>query len=89
MAEGVEATAPIISEFQSAAALLEDSGCSRAEIQGNRGVILSPRFRSAAAIAGWDEEALLVASLVVEDTPVRRSKQLKSPSDAPSTNSRR
>ncbi|PKU87025.1 uncharacterized protein LOC110104431 [Dendrobium catenatum] len=35
--------------------------------------ILSPRFRSAAAMAGWDEEALLFATQVVEDTPVRES----------------
>ncbi|EHA8586302.1 E3 ubiquitin-protein ligase ORTHRUS 5 [Cocos nucifera] len=44
-------------------------------------------------MAGWDEEALLFASLVVEDTPVRefrhrkrRSPQLKTP---PTTNSNR
>ena len=55
--------------------------------------ILSPGFRSAAAMAGWDEEALLFASLVVEDTPVResrhrkrRSPQFKTP---PTTNSNR
>ncbi|XP_072950496.1 uncharacterized protein [Typha angustifolia] len=55
--------------------------------------ILSPGFRSAAEMAGWDEEALLVASLVVEDTPVRDSRhkkrsnlQFKSP---PTTNSNR
>ncbi|KAJ3701700.1 hypothetical protein LUZ61_005405 [Rhynchospora tenuis] len=39
--------------------------------------ILSPGFRSAAAMAGWDEEALLLASLVVEDTPVRESRHKK------------
>nr|CAB3461906.1 unnamed protein product [Digitaria exilis] len=33
--------------------------------------LLSPRFRSAAALAGWDEESVLLAALVVEDTPVR------------------
>ncbi|XP_073013549.1 uncharacterized protein [Typha latifolia] len=55
--------------------------------------ILSPGFRSAAEMAGWDEEALLLASLVVEDTPVRDSRhkkrsnlQFKSP---PTTNSNR
>uniref|UniRef100_A0A0E0FB39 RING-type E3 ubiquitin transferase n=1 Tax=Oryza meridionalis TaxID=40149 RepID=A0A0E0FB39_9ORYZ len=36
---------------------------------------LSPRFRSAAAQAGWDEESLLHAALVVEDTPVRESRR--------------
>ncbi|GAU13098.1 hypothetical protein TSUD_173980 [Trifolium subterraneum] len=37
--------------------------------------LISPRFKSAAAMAGWDEEALLLASLIVEDTPDRNSKQ--------------
>lgn len=37
--------------------------------------LFSPRFKSVAAMAGWDEEAILVASLVVEDTPDRESKQ--------------
>ncbi|CAL9117992.1 unnamed protein product [Musa textilis] len=45
-----------------------DSGC---------GMLLSPGFRSAAAMAGWDEEALLLATVVVEDTPVRESRQHK------------
>ncbi|CAL9054348.1 uncharacterized protein LOC135675403 [Musa acuminata AAA Group] len=45
-----------------------DSGC---------GMLLSPGFRSAAAMAGWDEEALLFATVVVEDTPVRESRQHK------------
>ncbi|KAI3768883.1 hypothetical protein L2E82_19719 [Cichorium intybus] len=52
----------------------------------------SPGFRSVAAMAGWDEEALLMASLVVEDTPDRDAKQ-KRRSDplfkTPPTNSRR
>ncbi|KAK6280447.1 hypothetical protein POUND7_020714 [Theobroma cacao] len=53
----------------------------------------SPRFKSVAAMAGWDEEALLVASLIVEDTPDRQSKHKKR-SDLvfktpPSTTSRR
>lgn len=38
---------------------------------------LSPRFKSAAALAGWDEEALLIASLVVDDTPEREFQQKK------------
>ncbi|XP_055804813.1 uncharacterized protein LOC129873702 [Solanum dulcamara] len=37
--------------------------------------LFSPRFRSVAAMAGWDEEALLIASLVVEETPDRQHKQ--------------
>lgn len=36
--------------------------------------MFSPRFRSVAEMAGWDEETLLVASLVVEDTPDRQIK---------------
>ncbi|KAJ8642733.1 hypothetical protein MRB53_004481 [Persea americana] len=36
--------------------------------------LLSPRFRSAAAMAGWDEETLLLASMIIEDTPERESK---------------
>lgn len=36
--------------------------------------VFSPRFRSVAQMAGWDEETLLVASLVVEDTPDRQIK---------------
>lgn len=58
----------------------------------NLGGILSPRFKSAAAMAGWDEEALLYASLIVEDTPDRDFKH-KRRSDlnfkTPPTNSRR
>ncbi|KAA8530144.1 hypothetical protein F0562_004853 [Nyssa sinensis] len=54
--------------------------------------MFSPRFRSVAAMAGWDEEALLIASLVVEDTPDRELKHKKR-SDlqfkTPPTNSRR
>ncbi|XP_073019065.1 uncharacterized protein [Primulina eburnea] len=37
--------------------------------------LFSPRFRSVAAMAGWDEEALLIASHIVEDTPDRLCKQ--------------
>ncbi|KAK6928457.1 hypothetical protein RJ641_007048 [Dillenia turbinata] len=61
--------------------------------EGNTESILSPGFRSMAEMAGWDEESLLFASLIVEDTPDRISKQkrrtdllLKTP---PTTNSRR
>ncbi|KAL6520179.1 hypothetical protein OROMI_032359 [Orobanche minor] len=55
--------------------------------------LFSPRFRSIAAMAGWDEEALLTASLIVEDTPDRQLKHKKR-SDlhsfkTPPTNSRR
>ncbi|GJU15421.1 putative E3 ubiquitin-protein ligase RING1a [Tanacetum coccineum] len=60
------------------------------EEKGNS--VFSPGFRSVAAMAGWDEEALLLASLVVEDTPDRDSKQ-KRRSDplfkTPPTHSRR
>lgn len=55
--------------------------------------LFSPGFRSVAAMAGWDEEALLMASLVVEDTPDRNPKHKKRNallnSNTPSTNSRR
>ncbi|GLT43406.1 hypothetical protein SLA2020_173560 [Shorea laevis] len=55
--------------------------------------LFSPRFKSIAAMAGWDEEALMVASLVVEDTPDRTCKQKKRSNlvfmSPPSTNSRR
>lgn len=37
--------------------------------------LLSPRFRSAAELAGWDEESVLLAALVVEDTPIRESRR--------------
>ncbi|KAL8231624.1 hypothetical protein R6Q57_001402 [Mikania cordata] len=64
----------------------------QSEIRGNGSCLFSPGFRSAAAMAGWDEETLLMASLVVEDTPDRDSKQ-KRRSDpmfkTPPTNSRR
>ncbi|PON44026.1 TNF receptor-associated factor [Parasponia andersonii] len=39
--------------------------------------IFSPRFRSVAAMAGWDEEALLSASLIVDDTPDREHRSKK------------
>ncbi|KAL6642464.1 hypothetical protein ACP70R_020645 [Stipagrostis hirtigluma subsp. patula] len=42
---------------------------------GAGGDLLSPRFRSAAALAGWDEESVLLAALVVEDTPIRESRR--------------
>lgn len=55
--------------------------------------LFSPRFRSVAEMAGWDEEALLIASLIVEDTPERHSKQKKRPDlpnfKTPPSNSRR
>ncbi|XP_066391581.1 uncharacterized protein [Miscanthus floridulus] len=37
--------------------------------------LISPRFRSAAELAGWDEESILLAAMVVEDTPVRESRR--------------
>ncbi|XP_050234031.1 putative E3 ubiquitin-protein ligase RING1a isoform X2 [Mercurialis annua] len=39
--------------------------------------VFSPRFKSLVAMAGWDEESILVASLIVEDTPDRQIKQRK------------
>ncbi|PQP97116.1 glycosyltransferase family 92 protein [Prunus yedoensis var. nudiflora] len=39
--------------------------------------MFSPRFKSVAAMAGWDEESLLIASLVVDDTPERQVKYKK------------
>ncbi|RZC84512.1 hypothetical protein C5167_047300, partial [Papaver somniferum] len=55
-----------------------------------RDIIISPRFRSVAAMAGWDEEALLAAS---QDTPERESsksqKRTNLASKSPQTNSRR
>ncbi|KAF3637115.1 putative serine/threonine protein phosphatase 2A 59 kDa regulatory subunit B' eta isoform-like [Capsicum annuum] len=55
--------------------------------------LFSPKFRSVAAMAGWDEEALLIASLVVEDTPDRLPKQKKRSDllhfNTPPANSRR
>ncbi|KAL9227028.1 hypothetical protein vseg_002773 [Gypsophila vaccaria] len=39
--------------------------------------MLSPRFKSVAAMAGWDEEALMLATLIVEDTPERIAKNRK------------
>ncbi|KAI3869404.1 hypothetical protein MKW92_004917 [Papaver armeniacum] len=40
----------------------------------HRNMIISPGFRSVAAMAGWDEEALLAASEeVVDDTPEKES----------------
>ena len=58
----------------------------------NMATLLTPRFKSAAAMAGWDEEALLLASLIVEDTPDRDSKHKKRSllnSKSPSTKSSR
>ncbi|KAG9446296.1 hypothetical protein H6P81_012424 [Aristolochia fimbriata] len=45
----------------------------------NRESLLSPRFRSAAAMAGWDEETLLLATFIVEDTPERESGSKRRP----------
>ncbi|XP_057542301.1 E3 ubiquitin-protein ligase ORTHRUS 2-like isoform X2 [Amaranthus tricolor] len=54
--------------------------------------MFSPRFKSVAAMAGWDEEALILASLVVEDTPERNLKNKKRSDlcfNSPPTSSRR
>ncbi|XP_074580189.1 uncharacterized protein LOC141836584 [Curcuma longa] len=72
-----------------------ESKSPKAAAPTNRSMILSPGFRSAAAMAGWDEEALLFATLVVEDTPVRESRQhkhkkrLKSPASTTSSTRKR
>ncbi|TVU51749.1 hypothetical protein EJB05_03192 [Eragrostis curvula] len=50
-------------------------GTAAAPKDGGAGGLLSPRFRSAAAQAGWDEESILLATLIVEDTPVRESRR--------------
>ncbi|KAK4710561.1 hypothetical protein R3W88_005074 [Solanum pinnatisectum] len=55
--------------------------------------LFSPRFKSMAAMAGWDEEELLIASFGVEETPDRQHKQRKLTGlqhfVTPPTNSRR
>ncbi|KAL5997317.1 hypothetical protein ACLOJK_008247 [Asimina triloba] len=65
----------------------------RTEDVETRASMVSPGFLSAAAMAGWDEEALLLATLIVEDTPERESKHKKRLGQPfrtpPSTNSRR
>ena len=43
----------------------------------NLASLISPRFKYVAATVGWDEEALFLAALIVEDTPDRDSKQKK------------
>ncbi|KAK4805083.1 hypothetical protein SAY86_004900 [Trapa natans] len=58
----------------------------------NGNSVFSPRFKSIAAMAGWDEETLLIASLTVDDTPERELKQRKRPNltfKTPPSNSRR
>ncbi|CAI9111515.1 OLC1v1011758C1 [Oldenlandia corymbosa var. corymbosa] len=69
---------------------------SSAAVNGeSKDSLFSPGFRSVAAMAGWDEEALMVASLVVEDTPDRQphlkhhKNQRNTFKTPPSTNSRR
>ncbi|CAM0879620.1 unnamed protein product [Alopecurus aequalis] len=53
-----------------------------AEAKNGAAGLLSPRFRSVAELAGWDEESILLAALVVEDTPVRESRRKRRPSSA-------
>ncbi|KAJ9562519.1 hypothetical protein OSB04_007679 [Centaurea solstitialis] len=66
---------------------------SKQSENGGNCALLSPGFRSVAAMAGWDEEALLMASLVVQDTPDRDAAKQKRRSDplfkTPPTHSRR
>ncbi|KAF8399847.1 hypothetical protein HHK36_015718 [Tetracentron sinense] len=85
MATEEENQSPRISKYPSKQSVTVENG-------GNVDNIISPRFRSVAAMAGWDEEALLLASLVVEDTPERESKHKKRDSSqfkSPPTSSRR
>ncbi|KAL5565235.1 hypothetical protein UlMin_028399 [Ulmus minor] len=52
--------------------------------------IFSPGFKSVAAMAGWDEEALLTATLIVDDTPdLKHKKRTELPFKTPPRNSRR
>ncbi|KAG8482939.1 hypothetical protein CXB51_021886 [Gossypium anomalum] len=67
---------------------------NKAETSQNVDNLFSPRFKSVAAMAGWDEEALIIASLVVEDTPDRQQSKQKKRSASifntpPCTSSRR
>ncbi|KAL1193577.1 hypothetical protein V5N11_022383 [Cardamine amara subsp. amara] len=50
-----------------------DASIAREKNGENAEIFISPRFKSAAALAGWDEEDLIIASFVVEDTPERSS----------------
>ncbi|KAI3926097.1 hypothetical protein MKW98_028233 [Papaver atlanticum] len=50
----------------------------------HRDIIISPGFRSVAAMAGWDEEALLAAA-VVEDTPEKESSKSQKRTKSPQT----
>ncbi|XP_047073532.1 E3 ubiquitin-protein ligase RING1-like [Lolium rigidum] len=61
------------------------SALRRAAAEAKNGAgLLSPRFRSVAELAGWDEESILLAALVVEDTPVRESRRKRRPSSSAS-----
>ncbi|KAE8706274.1 putative ubiquitin-protein ligase [Hibiscus syriacus] len=62
---------------------LEDSQQpSSAENSQNVDDLFSPRFKSVAATAGWDEEALVTATLIAEDTPDRQRSKHKPRSDS-------
>ncbi|XP_020572029.1 putative E3 ubiquitin-protein ligase RING1a [Phalaenopsis equestris] len=80
MAEGGEITSPAILHKRLKRSLRS------METETNES-ILSPRFRSAAAMAGWDEEAILFATLVVEDTPERESSRRKRSRNQPKSSS--
>ncbi|CAI8615976.1 unnamed protein product [Vicia faba] len=64
---GEQIRSPVI---QKKSALMESNNQNLASL-------ISPRFKSTAATVGWDEEALFLAALIVEDTPDRDSKQKK------------
>lgn len=51
----------------------KEASIAREKNGENAEIFISPRFKSVAAMAGWDEEDLIIASFVVEDTPERSS----------------
>ncbi|CAA7046559.1 unnamed protein product [Microthlaspi erraticum] len=51
----------------------KEASITRQKNSENAEIFISPRFKSAAAMAGWDEEDLILASFFVDDTPERIS----------------
>lgn len=82
----------VLSEDQKRSPMNQKKTLIESNSQNVSNTLISPRFKSAAAMAGWDEEALLLATLIVEDTPDRDIKNKKRSvlnSKSPSTNSTR
>ncbi|TQD93931.1 hypothetical protein C1H46_020435 [Malus baccata] len=82
------------SQKQSPKNQLRESDPVEVEIRVTSGdsIIFSPIFKSVAAMTGWDEESLLLASLVADDTAERDFKYMKLSvldSKTPPTNSSR